>query len=63
MTPPTPVLKNVYTPAEFAAEVLNGTRGVQWVRKQCRLGHIRTVSRGERKIIPQSEALRFISPK
>lgn len=62
-----PSLRNVYTCEQFAAEILCGQHHPDWVRGQCRRGMkkrggIRTV--GKRPwLIPQSEAIRFISPK
>ena len=52
-------LRNAYTTDEFAVEVLAGKRKPEWVRKQCRLGKIKTT--GKRPfMIPQAEAVRFI---
>jgi hypothetical protein len=57
-------LKNVYTPAEFAAEILEGNRSANWVRNECkkRTGGIKTVA-ARPYLIPQSEAMRFLGIK
>jgi len=59
MNPPNPPLRNVYSVEEFAAEILCGKRGAEWVRIQCRTKRIKTVTRRP-WLIPQSEAARFI---
>lgn len=61
MTTATP-LRTVYTVDEFAAEVLGGNRHPNWVRDQIKARKIRVVA-SRPYLIPQSEALRFISPK
>lgn len=58
----TTALRNTYSVEQFAAEILSGNRLPAWVRKQCRLGRIKSVARHP-YLIPQSEAVRFISPK
>jgi hypothetical protein len=55
-------LKNVYTTEEFLKEILNNRRAPNWIRRQCRINKIKTVAKHP-YLIPQSEALRFISPK
>lgn len=50
--------KNVYTPAEFAAEILCGHRHVKWVQAQIRAKRIKAFP-GRPALIPQSEAIRF----
>ena len=55
-------LKNVYTPKEFGLEVLHGHRSYDWIIEQCKKKKIKTVTTRP-YLIPQSEALRFISPK
>jgi hypothetical protein len=59
---PNPPLRNVYSVAEFAAEILCGKRTAKWVRAQCRAKKIKTVTRRP-YVIPMSEAQRFINPK
>lgn len=61
MTAALPVLRPVYTTDQFAAEVLGGNRKAVWVRRQCAARKIATVGRRP-FLIPQSEAVRFISP-
>lgn len=55
-------LRNVYTAEQFATEILCGNRSVEWVQDMCRAKRIKTVAR-KPYLIPQSEAIRFISPK
>lgn len=55
-------LRNVYTTEQFASDVYCGNRTAEWVRKECRRKRIRTVARHP-YLIPQSEALRVISPE
>lgn len=54
-------LRNVYSVAEFAAEILCGKRTVEWVQDQCRAKRIKTVTRRP-YLIPRAEAERFINP-
>jgi hypothetical protein len=56
-----PVLRNVYTCEQFAAEVYQGNRSAAWVRKECRKRKdgIRTVAKHP-YLIPQAEALRVM---
>lgn len=54
-------LRNVYSVAEFASEILCGKRTREWVQDQCRAKRIKTVAR-KPYLIPQSEAVRFINP-
>lgn len=54
-------LRNVYSVAQFAAEILEGHRSAEWVQDQCRAKKIKTVTKRP-YLIPQSEALRFINP-
>jgi hypothetical protein len=56
-----PPLRNVYSVAEFAAEILCGKRTAKWVRAQCRRKRIKSVA-SHPYVIPQSEAARFINP-
>ena len=53
--------RNVYTVAQFAAEILCGNRTEEWVQDQCRAKRIKTVARRP-YLIPQSEAVRFVNP-
>ena len=53
------VLRNAYSTDEFSAEILNGKRKPEWVRKQCRLGKIKVTAKRP-FLIPQSEAVKFI---
>ena len=55
-------LRTVYTAEQFAAEILGGNRTREWVCDQCAAKRIKWVAR-KPYLIPQSEALRFISPK
>ena len=50
-----------YTVEQFATEALGANRDPAWVRKQCRLGKIKTVARRP-YLIPRSEAERFSNP-
>jgi|GEM_PF-2195873 len=61
MNEPNQSLRNVYSVAEFAAEILCGKRTEEWVQDQCRTKKIKTVAR-KPYLIPQSEAARFINP-
>jgi hypothetical protein len=54
-------LRNVYTVEQFAAEVLQGNRHANWVRSECKAKRIKAVARRP-WLIPQSEAVRFITP-
>ena len=58
---PATAFRNVYTPAEFSAEILCGNLSVEWVQDQCRMKRIKTVTRRP-FTIPQIEAMRFVSP-
>ena len=54
-------LRPVYSAAEFAAEILDGKRSVEWVQDECRAKRIKAVGRRP-WLIPQSEAIRFTNP-
>lgn len=54
-------LRNVYTPEQFASEILCGNRKADWVRDQCKAKKIKAIARHP-WLIPQSEAIRFINP-
>ena len=54
-------IRNVYSVAEFAAEILCGKRTVEWVQDQCRAKKIKTVAKRP-YLIPRIEAERFINP-
>lgn len=54
-------MRKVFSCEEFAAEVLEGKRTVEWVRDECRVRRIKTV-RARPYLIPQSEAWKFIHP-
>jgi hypothetical protein len=55
-------LKNVYTPEEFAKEILCEHRSAKWVRAQCKAKKIKTVT-SRPFLIPQLEAMRFLGQK
>ena len=58
---PAQTFRNVYTVAQFAAEILCGNRSEEWVCDECRAKRIKTVARRP-WLIPQSEAIRFTNP-
>jgi hypothetical protein len=57
-----PALRNVYTCEQFATEVLCGNRSTEWVQDMCKARRIKHVARRP-YLIPQSEAVRFITVK
>ena len=54
-------LRPVYNSDQFAAEILGGQRSARWVSNECRARRIKTVAKRP-VLIPQSEAIRFITP-
>lgn len=55
-------LRLVYTPTQFAEEVLGGNRTPKWVRQQIRIKRIKAQI-GRPHLIPRSEAERFTGTK
>lgn len=59
---PTQTFRNVYTTEQFRTEILCGNRSLEWVQDECKARRIKTVAR-KPFLIPQSEAIRFVSPR